>query len=76
MTVSLPPELAREVDRVARKERRSRSELFREALRQYIDRRERWDEIFSYGERRARRVGVQESDVAEIVKRRRRARRR
>ena len=40
ISVSLPAQLAREADRVARLERRSRSELFREAIRRYIDARE------------------------------------
>jgi predicted transcriptional regulator len=35
MTVSLPPEMMREVDRIRRKEGRTRSELIREALRRY-----------------------------------------
>src|SRR5487761_1388825 len=35
LTISLPPELAGEVDRLARQEGRTRSELFREAFRQY-----------------------------------------
>ncbi|MGH2725593.1 MAG: CopG family ribbon-helix-helix protein [Actinomycetota bacterium] len=75
MTVSLPPELAREIDRVARSERRSRSEMFREALRQYLTRRDRWEKIFSYGHEAAGRSGVKEQDVAGIVTAARRARR-
>src|SRR5438034_10434476 len=35
MTVSLPHEMMREVDRIRRKEGRTRSELVREALRRY-----------------------------------------
>ena len=35
MTVSLPPDMIREVDRIRRKEGRTRSELIREALRRY-----------------------------------------
>ena len=35
MTVSLPPAMIREVDRLRRKEGRTRSELVREALRRY-----------------------------------------
>ena len=75
VTVSLPSELAREVDRVARAERRSRSEMFREALRQYLTRKDRWEEIFSYGEESARRSGLKEKDVVEVVQAARRSRR-
>ena len=74
VTVSLPPDLAREVDRAARKEGRSRSETFREALRQYLARRDRWDRIFAVGEGTARRLGVSEQDVTAAVKARRKAR--
>ncbi len=38
--VSFPDEFLAEVDRIAREEHRSRSELVREAIRLYIDRRE------------------------------------
>ena len=74
VTISLPPELARRVDRVARAEGRSRSELFREALRQYLERGERWDRIFSFGEKQAGRLGLKEADVSRAVKAGRRAR--
>lgn len=36
ISVSLPEEMLPEIDGVARKEHRSRSELIREALRQYL----------------------------------------
>ena len=38
ITISLPSEMAREVERVRRREHRTRSELVREALRVYFDR--------------------------------------
>ena len=74
VTVSLPPELAQEVDRAARQEGRSRSEMFREALRQYLGRRERWDRIFKLGEAAAQNLNVTEQDVTAAVKARRRSR--
>ncbi|MGZ3559156.1 MAG: CopG family ribbon-helix-helix protein, partial [Thermodesulfobacteriota bacterium] len=36
LSISLPPELCSDLDLVANQERRSRSELVREAVRQYI----------------------------------------
>ena len=36
MTISLPPEMVKEVERVRKTERRTRSELIREALRTYF----------------------------------------
>lgn len=73
-TVSLPPDFAAEVDRVAGEENRSRSELVREAFRQYIDRQKRWERIFRFGEEAARKADVKsDEDVARIVKERRKA---
>lgn len=71
VTISLPPALAREVDRVARAERRSRSELLREAFRQYVARLERWERIFAAGARTARRTRASEADVLRAVEERR-----
>ncbi|MDP8239942.1 MAG: ribbon-helix-helix protein, CopG family [Candidatus Hatepunaea meridiana] len=39
-TLSLPDELAYKVAQVAKEESRTRSELFREAIRNYLDKRE------------------------------------
>jgi len=36
MTISLPPQMAREVERARKAEHRTRSELIREALRTYL----------------------------------------
>ncbi len=74
-TVSLPADLAAEVDRLAEEEKRSRSELVREAFRQYADRRRRWDRISRFGEQAAREAGGgPEADVARIVRERRKGR--
>lgn len=73
-TISLPPTLARQIDKIAKAEGRTRSELFREALRQYIARVDRWERIFQFGEEVGRRFGGSEEDVARIVEKRRRSR--
>ena len=73
-TVSLPSELAAEVDRVASEENRSRSELVREAFRQYVERRRRWERIFRYGEEAAQVAGLaSDAEVARVVKEHRKA---
>jgi len=72
VSISLPPGLAREVDRVARAERRSRSELLREAFRQYVARLERWERIFAAGAQAARRSGATDAKVIRAVEARRR----
>lgn len=72
VTISVPPDLASEVDRQAEAEGRSRSELYREAARQYLQRRDRWGRIFAYGEKVAAQSGLTEDDVIEAVRERRR----
>lgn len=74
-TISLPPKLARRVDKQAAAEGRSRSELFREAVRQYLVRSERWDQIFAYGERVAAEESWTEAGVDRAVAEERRKRR-
>lgn len=66
-TISLPPKLARQVDKQAAAEGRTRSELFREAVRQYIARRGRWSQIFDYGESVAAGRALTEEDVDRAV---------
>ena len=39
MTISLPPAMARQLEKVRKQEHRTRSELMREALRRYFDSR-------------------------------------
>lgn len=63
-TISLPAELAREVDRLAEQEHRSRSELFREAFRRYVNSQRRWERIFDFGAHAAAAAGLE--NEAEI----------
>jgi metal-responsive CopG/Arc/MetJ family transcriptional regulator len=67
---SVPPELAAEVERMARFEGRTKSELFREMVRVY--RRERelaaFEDLAAYGQRKARAAGVlTEDDVERLI---------
>jgi metal-responsive CopG/Arc/MetJ family transcriptional regulator len=67
VNISFQEELLADIDKQAKKERRSRSELVREAARLYIERRDRWNKIFALGEAVARDKGLSEQDVtAEI----------
>jgi len=66
INISLPEELLTEIDEFAQLERRTRSEFFREAARQYIELR-RWQRIREAGSRAARDLGLTEEDVERIV---------
>lgn len=68
LNIALPKELVKKVDEVARKEYRNRSELIREALRVYLKDLQQWDEIFEYGRKMGKKMGIKsEEDVNKIV---------
>lgn len=67
VNISLPAKLLQLVDKVAEKEARSRSELFREAIRSYVLRKAKWNELFSYAQKQARKLKIKEEDVENIV---------
>jgi len=75
VNIALPKPLLDRIDRTARSESRTRSELVREASRLYIARKERWKAIFRFGRRQAKRLGLKEGDVAAAVAAVRRTRR-
>lgn len=58
--------MAAAAEKTAKQESRTRSELVREALRQYLWGR-RWNTIRRYAEQRARAVGIREEDVDRVV---------
>jgi hypothetical protein len=74
LSLSLPPKLLREAQRLAKHEGRTTSELFREAFRRYaLEARVRL--LSQYGRRRARKLGITEADVPRLIEEYRRERR-
>lgn len=67
ISISLPPEMLKQAERVAKKEGRTKSELVREALRRYIQARQ-WEELNSYGRARARELGIREEDIDRLIR--------
>ena len=67
VNISFQDKLLREIDRVARNESRSRSELVREATRAYIQRKERWAEILALGRDVAKKKGLRPEDVSKEI---------
>lgn len=66
-TISIPPELAREAALLAQKENRTRSEMVREALRQYIANRT-WEQIQVQAAAKVRELNIfNELDVEELI---------
>jgi len=69
VNISFNDELLERIDQIAKQESRSRSELIREAARSYIERKNRWDQIYTYSEKQARKKQVSDRDIAnEIAK--------
>lgn len=67
INISLPNKLLKLADKVAEKEARSRSELFREAIRDYVLRRAKWDELFTYSEKTAKKLRIKEKDIGKMI---------
>lgn len=67
VNVAFQANLLSDVDRAARSESRSRSDLLREAARMYIERKKRWRRIFAYGEKTASRQRLSEADVSTQI---------
>lgn len=70
LTVSLPPALARKFDRMAKGQAKNKSQLFREMIQVYEQRRleEEFYELQRYGARQARKKGLlTEADVEAVV---------
>ena len=68
VNISFKEDLLAEIDSIARRESRSRSELIREAARSYIDRKKRWERIFVFGSKQAKKLGLQEGDVEAAIR--------
>lgn len=67
VNISFQDSLLADIDKVAKMESRSRSELLREAARMYIDRKRRWGNIFAYGESRVSQGKLSEADVGSEI---------
>jgi len=68
VNISFNKELLAEIDKTARLESRTRSDLIREAARLYIGRKNRWEMIFAFGSRQAQRLGLREQDIAAEIR--------
>jgi metal-responsive CopG/Arc/MetJ family transcriptional regulator len=68
LNISLPKELYDAVDDLAAEEGKSKGELTREIIREYIAKRERWAELRKWGTKTADEMRLtSESEIEEIV---------
>ena len=75
VSISLKKSLLEEIDEVARKESRTRSDLIREAVRLYIERKKHWKNIFAFGKKQVKRLGLKEKDAEKSITQYRKMRR-
>ncbi len=64
LSVSLPPGMYEEIEQMARQESRTKSELIREAFRQYKF-NQQWELLRRWGEETALRLGIQSDEDVE-----------
>ena len=67
ISLSLPPDMQREVQQIAKDERRSVSEILREAFRQYMTNRD-LASVRNEGKKIAKRKRLKPEDVERIVR--------
>jgi CopG family transcriptional regulator/antitoxin EndoAI len=67
LSVTLPPDMLKRAQSIAKRESRTMSELIREALRHY-ERRSWWDEVNAYGRAKAERQGIHAEDVDRLLR--------
>ena len=68
LNISLPKDLVKKVDELAKKEYRNRSQLIREALRVYLSDKKEWNDLLDYGKKVGKKMGIKnEADVNKIV---------
>jgi metal-responsive CopG/Arc/MetJ family transcriptional regulator len=65
-SVSMPSSLLAEVQAAANEEHRTREELLLEAVERYL-RERRWQRLLSYGQERARSLGLTDADVPRLI---------
>jgi CopG family transcriptional regulator / antitoxin EndoAI len=67
ISISILPELLEKLNKIAKEESRTRSELLREAVRRYIEEKE-WQDISRYARTVAEKTGVHsEEEVNRLV---------
>ena len=66
ITLSLQPELADRMDKILKRDGRTRNALLRTALLRYIEECD-WRQLLQYGEQRARDEGIGPEDVGALI---------
>jgi metal-responsive CopG/Arc/MetJ family transcriptional regulator len=64
LSLSVPPEIARELDNMAKTEDKSRSEIFKDMFRTYKESvaERQWRELFSFGKETAKKFRIKDEE--------------
>jgi metal-responsive CopG/Arc/MetJ family transcriptional regulator len=68
VNISFQTDLLGQIDEIARNEARTRSELIREAVRMYIERKKEWNSLFEIGEGIGSKLDISEKDIMQEIK--------
>jgi metal-responsive CopG/Arc/MetJ family transcriptional regulator len=68
VNISFQTKLLDQIDEIANEEARTRSELIREAVRMYIERKREWQSMFAAGKRIGKTLQITEDDVMGEIK--------
>ncbi|MDR1243673.1 MAG: ribbon-helix-helix protein, CopG family [Endomicrobium sp.] len=68
VNISFNKELLLKIDKLAKEEVRSRSELIREASRMYIERKRKWQNLFAYGQKIPSQANISQKDIIDEIK--------
>lgn len=67
VNISFNDDLLSKIDKVAQQESRSRSELIREAARAYIERKNKWNQIFTFFTKQVKEKNINEKDISQEI---------
>ena len=68
VNISLPMDMIREIDRLAKEENITVDKIMIKALNQYLQNHEVWQKIFKQGEEWAKELGIKsEEDVDDLI---------
>ncbi len=67
VNISFKKDLLKKIDKIAKEESRTRSELIREAARFYIERKSKWAAIFEYGKKQGSLKKIKERDIINEI---------
>ena len=67
INLSIPKPLLKALDQQAKKEVKTRSEALRDAVRQYVISRQKWQQVFDFGQERARKLNLKSNQIENLI---------